>query len=1181
MTTRAREMLSSLLPPRKTDNDNSRRRLDSSMFHSNPNTPSPGPATRRDYLGPRHATADFTEAEDDEDEVTHDEDEQDDGADLSRFTQYRPDGGMRDRDGRRSSATTMPLFSASYLDSLPVYSIVHSIRIIVQTRTETSLTWDQLRSPQVSQFLVKPMQQQIRTQHFSRATLYALMANCLQFGREGQLYPGNAGTSNTRAKVCELLALKLLKEYGTRELIDALSYDFYPLQGLPEAQNGFRPANRQPAARTSTLEVAIRASAKHFLAHPLVVQQLEAIWNGAISFYSAADYLHRKPTTPQDNSPKSPGHGPADSRTPLLRFETESVKEDNGSLPLHAVPIKRSVTLYNPRNASPLKLSRLRVPRYRQFLSTCSLFILICLFLAVLAQRSNRITSLELVFWFWSAGFMLDEVVGFNEQGFSLYIMSFWNLFDIGILLMLVVYYCMRIYGVFLVEAKSWNDMAYDVLAANAILLLPRIFSVLDHYQYFSQLLIAFRLMAVDLAAVFILILISCSGFFVFFTLSRNNNDAGEVAYKIFQILMGFTPAAWDVWPEYNFLGRFLLVIFLIICHFVVVTILITVLTNSFMAIASNANEEHQFLFAINTISMVKNDALFSYVAPGNIIAWMLTPLRYVMPMREFVRLNRTVIKLTHWPLLFCIYFYEKYFLASSIYEPTDLVENHGRSRGRLISFADPASRTALYSPNIRMHEGSVVGQQKDQALAEVFLRAPDASTLRQQRRQERRKSQTAIRNWMDQSDQAGEPLSHWPTMDSRRSGNSRFTRRFRTISDVRSAASDPADLISNSGHPLANFRFDATPQDQHTEDKDQTDADGDDELVTNDEDEDEVATEDQRAPKSRQDEEEEEDYFTTPVATRFGVLAPASYSSMHSSKPSTANASPRAAPARRQGLHSRTLSTNTILYAPQEARRGLGATTEVDSEEQPAGRRSRPRSNRQTPAVTPGGTRSPRKSIYIQPPSRPRPIPAKTAPDRPAMLSAPDTRRSHIPSIDVDLNSDILDTNVEFNGVPASFATQMAWATGQLKGLNRNSQERETSERMSRLVLARMKTLEESFADVVREMRTMRSGVPTAQNSGDDGSWKGRAGVAIEVAGNDRRRPVYKKPKDGRSRPTTPRVRSRPESAKEDQPIAPLTSTKQRDQGKGKGKEKAVPWSEDSDGGKEARRQRRRGSSF
>lgn len=423
-----------------------------------------------------------------------------------------------------------------------MYSLTHAIRVIVCARTETSLTWEQLRSPQVSQFLVKPMQQQIRSQHFSRSTLYALMANCLQFTKEGQRYAANAGISNTRAKVCELLTLKLLKEYSTRELIDALAYDFYPLQGLPGASPVAlsKAKNQMTASRTSTLEVAIRASAKHLLAHPVVVQQLEGIWSGAITFYSSADSLHReKPTGPFQHS--NGNAAKIDSRTPLLG--SLPVKET----PMNVPPGRRTVMLYDPRQASMLKLSRLRVPRYRSFLSTVSLAVLIGLFLAVLAERSVQITGLELVFWFWSAGFMLDELVGFNEQGFALYIMSFWNIFDLGILVLLIAYYCMRAYGVFLVDPHHWNDMAYDVLAANAILLLPRIFSILDHYQYFSQLLIAFRLMAVDLAAVAVIILIACSGFYVFFTLSNNDNDGGEVAFKIFQILMGFTPAAWDV----------------------------------------------------------------------------------------------------------------------------------------------------------------------------------------------------------------------------------------------------------------------------------------------------------------------------------------------------------------------------------------------------------------------------------------------------------------------------------------------------------------------------------------------------------------------------------------------------------------------------------------------------------
>lgn len=352
--------------------------------------------------------------------------------------------------------------------------------------------------------------------------------------------PGNAGTSSTRAKVCELLAIKLLKEYSTRELIDALSYDFYPLQGIPGNQTPLTPRDGKPkpaAARTSTLEVAIRASAKHFLAHPLVVQQLEAIWNGAISFYSSADNLHRE--TVRGLSPNA--NGRISERTPLINFQKGFENNRQAAAP----PARRTVTLYDPRNASMFKLSRLRVPRYRQFFSTCSLAILIGLFLAVLIERSNRITSLELFFWFWSAGFMLDELVGFTEQGFSLYIMSFWNIFDLGILVLLIIYYCMRIYTVFLVGSHTGVD-AYDVLAANAVLLLPRIFSVLDHYPYFSQIILAMKIMSVDLAAVFILIFISCSGFFVFF-LANTKSDAAEVAYKIFQILMGFTPAAWDV----------------------------------------------------------------------------------------------------------------------------------------------------------------------------------------------------------------------------------------------------------------------------------------------------------------------------------------------------------------------------------------------------------------------------------------------------------------------------------------------------------------------------------------------------------------------------------------------------------------------------------------------------------
>lgn len=589
------------------------------------------------------------------------------------------------------------------------------------------------------------------------------MANCLQFNKEIQLSPGNSGSSKTRALVSELLAIKLLKDFSTRELIDALSYDFFPLQGLAPPSNGHvTPGNNwntsmvQPrAARVSALEIAIRAQAKRFLAHPVVVQQLEAIWAGSIVFHSSADNLHRPPAKIIPNQNR--GYGATGSKTPVLQASPERLQpaKQRDHLDPVTIEVRRSVTLYNPRDASLLKLSRLRVPRYRQILSTSSFAVLLGLYLAVLVKRSLTISALEVVFWFWSAGFMLDEIVGFNEQGFSLYILSFWNAFDLGILLLFIAYYGMRLYGILMPDARKHYvaDMAYDLLAANAVLLFPRLFSVLDHYRYFSQLLIAFRMMAVDLVAVFILILISCSGFFVAFTLSFGGDDfdANGVAYALFQILLGFTPAAWSVWDDQNLGGKLILTLFLFICHFLIVTILITVLTNSFMAIVQNANEEHQFVFAVNTISLVKSDALFSYIAPTNVISWLLAPVRFIMPFREFVRLNRTVIKATHFPILFLIYTYERTFLRSAAFEPTDLVEQRGRPPLKGAAFENPSAGLRLFSPRQhRLREPSVATFQKDRALDEVFRRPFNGNTLRgTQKSHDRRKASNAVNSWM------------------------------------------------------------------------------------------------------------------------------------------------------------------------------------------------------------------------------------------------------------------------------------------------------------------------------------------------------------------------------------------------------------------------------------------------
>lgn len=909
-----------------------------------------------------------------------------------------------------------------------------------------------------------------------------------------------------------------------------MSYDFFPLQGLPTSSSGnltpgpnwgtpHKERSQARAARISTLEIAIRAQSKRFLAHPLVVQQLEAIWAGTIVFHSAADNLHRSPekVTPNQNR----GYGAIGGRIPALQASPDRLQPAKQRDHLEPVifTVRRSATLYDPRDASLFKLSRLRVPRYRQFLSTGSLAVLLGLYLAVLIERSLTITALEVVFWFWSAGFMLDEVVGFNEQGFSLYILSFWNAFDLGILLLLVCYYCMRLYGILMPAARKHHiaDMAYDLLAANAVLLFPRLFSVLDHYRYFSQLLIAFRMMAMDLVAVFILIVISCSGFFVAFTLSfgTRDYDAASVAYALFQMLMGFTPAAWDSWGTYNILGKAILTLFLFICHFLIVTILITVLTNSFMAIVQNANEEHQFVFAVNTISMVKSDALFSYVAPTNVIAWLLAPLRFVLPFRQFVRINRIVIKVTHFPVLFMIFAYERLILRGSLYEPTDLVEQRGRQDGLEVrAFEAPGARLNVFSPKQnRLREPSVATFQKDRALDEVFRRPFRDNTIRNtQKSVERRKTSNVVNNWMQDmgpNETASPPVeqdqSVLDRLEARRLAHRRpqlFPRR-RQLGRRRdftqatmSIVSDPEEFVPDGQSSKTLLR--GEDSDLPTMSMDDiprlTDADGDDELMTNDEDElltmdPTSGTPDEIKQKSQNLSQRQEDYFQcTPTARpRIPHFSSSMTSSPYKASPPKQVAAVRTNVQRpMRGPHLRNTSTNTVLYDPPAP--ANDSSTSSPTRKAVTARNSAKNTGTVTPASA--GRRSPKRQLPGV--TRPRPI----MPPRSAFQSAPDlagmltfdNRRGRRHSLTMDLGSDIGDNKAIGGGyvgaISNSFATQMAYATHAMRaGQNGNDDQ----QWMGKLMLARMTALEEGFRDIFKEVKDWRKEETRSAIAADD----------------------------------------------------------------------------------------------
>jgi hypothetical protein len=463
------------------------------------------------------------------------------------------------------------------------------------------------------------------------------------------------------------------------------------------------------------------------------------------------------------------------------------------------------------------------------------------------------------------------------------------------------------------------------------------------------------------------------------------------------------------------------------------------------------------------------------------------------MSMSQYVSLNRALIKITHSPLLFCIYFYEKCFLAPDMYEATDLVDNP--RRGRHHAFSDPASRSAFFSPSIRIREESVVGYQRDRALEEVFRRVPE---MRTQRRVERRKTQTEIRSWMEQHEPSPQNYS---TIDSRmgsdwqrrlsmnRDRPSRFPRHY---SDIRSTASDPADFISDIPYSMAAAMFHdgIARRDYAVEAKDHTDADadGDDELVTNDEDEGDDVT-NNMDDGGVGDEAIDEDYFTTPIAARF-------------TNTELSAESPRPATSRRIPLHTRTLSTNTILYAPEEDNRPYSSSSASAWPAATSKPLSRPLSTRHTPIATPitpgGGTNrpSPRRALYLAS-SRPRSMiqPGEAIPRNRNSGGG----GSHSNGLTLDIPHTSSPSPRTKGGPPIRrrrSLPDLADGGGGVGGHNINNHNNNSSSNplsspsvrstdSNKLMLARMRLLEESLGSMVREMRTLRR---SACNSDEDG---------------------------------------------------------------------------------------------
>ena len=522
---------------------------------------------------------------------------------------------------------------------LPVYMTIHRVRREVINSIDDPYSTEQLRAPRINVAIVRPLVNRLWDEK-DISIIYCLLVNKLQFLRE-QAFEAHQTINTTRAQLCELVALKILRRFdeenpereGLLLLANILVAGFEPFQNAPQE---FRRLQRYATSsegqqrgsrvgKSTVLEIAIISGSKIFLSAPACQKVMDAIYLGRIVY------------TPSSFIDIIPDH---------YKY--------------------KPITLYRPKKAPRLNQYRLMVPRTRNALDICQFLTLLVLYILTMEHRqSDTFTMYELVFCVYATGWTLDEFASILEHGWQCYTQNLWAFLDFMFIIVFAVYFVLRLHSLATGDIRS-GIPALDILSAGAPVLIPRLaFNLLSE----NMLFVSLRAMMADFT-VLTLLAVWCFAGFLLSMMWIGEGDHPPITISKWMLWVWFGLDGTGIQRSVDFhwlIGPILMVTFAFLGNTLFLTILVSMLSSTFSNIASNATAEIQFRRAVLTFEGVKSDAIFAYQPPFNILALcVLLPLKMILTPRWFHKINVAAIRTINAPLLLLISVYERRRLWST-----------------------------------------------------------------------------------------------------------------------------------------------------------------------------------------------------------------------------------------------------------------------------------------------------------------------------------------------------------------------------------------------------------------------------------------------------------------------------------------------------------------------------------
>ncbi|KAF8892277.1 hypothetical protein BD779DRAFT_1670602 [Infundibulicybe gibba] len=304
----------------------------------------------------------------------------------------------------------------------------------------------------------------------------------------------------------------------------------------------------------------------------------------------------------------------------------------------------------------------LKVPSIRSVLEYLNFVILFILFVvAIEVNERDRLNTAEVAFMVYALGFTLEKIAAMQEHGIKVYFKGTWNGFDLAFVTTFCVYAFLRCYGIF--SDHIWaRTFGIDCLALIACLMFPRLaFVTLKN----NLMVLSLRAMMMQFLVLMLIAAFCFCGFlYALWTLSRNQAEysAGTIAWWMLDLWFGLDASGFDRANQFHpVFGPVLMVTYACLSNTLLLTVLVSILSNTFATINEDAAAEAMFRKAVSTIEGVKADSLFSYQPPVNLIALcIMLPASYILSPRWFHKVNVFMIRITSFPILLIIALYER-----------------------------------------------------------------------------------------------------------------------------------------------------------------------------------------------------------------------------------------------------------------------------------------------------------------------------------------------------------------------------------------------------------------------------------------------------------------------------------------------------------------------------------------